>query len=105
MLPEVALIVEVPAESAEASPPALIVATEVVPDAQVTCEVMFCVVPLENVPSAVNWRVRPLAIVGFAGVTAIDVSVGDGAGLPPGIPVGELSQELTAAGPQNRAAN
>ena len=34
----------------------------------------FCVEPSVKVPVAVNCCVRPLAIVGFAGVTAIDVT-------------------------------
>jgi hypothetical protein len=41
--PDVALIVLVPAPTAVANPPALIVAVPVVPDAQVTEEVKFCV--------------------------------------------------------------
>ena len=51
---------------------ALIVATDGVAEAQVTGLVRFCVVPSENVPVAVNCCVRPLAMLGFAGVTAID---------------------------------
>jgi hypothetical protein len=52
--PDVALIVEVPTPAPVASPAALIVAVEVVPDDQVTVEVRFSVVPSLNVPVAVN---------------------------------------------------
>jgi hypothetical protein len=73
--PDVALIVEVPTPAPVASPAALIVAVVVVPEVQVTVEVKFCVVPSLNVPVAVNCCVAPLAIDGFAGVTAIDCNV------------------------------
>ena len=53
-----------------------IVATEVVADAQVTWLVRFGVEPSEKVPVAVNCCVRPLATLGLAGVTAIDVERG-----------------------------
>src|SRR5580698_10102188 len=72
---DVAVIVEVPTPAPVASPAALIVATDVVPEDQVTLDVRFCVVPSLNVPVAVNCCVVPLAIDGFAGVTAIDCSV------------------------------
>jgi hypothetical protein len=55
----------------------LIVATDVVAEAHVTEFVMFCVELSLNVPVAVNCWVLPFAIDGFAGVTAIDTSVGD----------------------------
>jgi hypothetical protein len=72
---DVAVIVEVPTPAPVARPAALIVAVVVVPDDQVTVDVRFCVVPSLNVPVAVNCCVAPLAIDGFAGVTAIDCSV------------------------------
>jgi len=72
---DVAVIVEVPTPAPVASPAALIIATDVVPELQVTLEVRFCVVPSLNVPVAVNCCVAPLTIDGFAGVTAIDCSV------------------------------
>ena len=59
-----------------ASPAELMVATDVFEDAQVTWLVMFCVLLSEYVPVAVNCCVAPVGMVGFAGVTAIDVSVG-----------------------------
>ncbi len=73
--PDVALIVEVPTPAPVARPAVLIVAVVVVPDDQVTVDVRFCVVPSLNVPVAMNCCVAPLAIDGFAGVTAIDCSV------------------------------
>src|ERR1700736_5886859 len=75
MLPLVAEIVEVPTPAAVAKPVLLIVATVVVPEAHTT---LFntCVLPSPNVPVAVNCCVKPLAIVGFKGVTTIDTNVG-----------------------------
>jgi hypothetical protein len=72
---DVAVIVEVPTPAPLASPDALIVAVAVVADDHVTVLVRFCVVPSLNVPVAVNCWVAPLAIEGFAGVTAIDCNV------------------------------
>ena len=73
-LPLVALIVEVPAFTAVASPAALIVATVVVPDAHVAVLVRSCVELSLNVPVAVNCWVFPTEMDGFGGVTAIDES-------------------------------
>src|SRR6202522_2509201 len=73
--PDVALIVEVPTPTPVARPTALIVAVVVVPELHVTVLVKFCVVPSLNVPVAVNCCVAPLAIDGFAGVTAIACNV------------------------------
>jgi hypothetical protein len=72
---DVAVIVEVPTPAALARPAALIVAVVVVPELHVTVLVRFCVVPSLKVPVAVNCCVAPLAIDGFAGVTAIDCNV------------------------------
>src|SRR5262249_57458064 len=72
MPPDVALICDVPVATAVASPAAVMVATEVVAEAQVTEPVRSCVEPSEKVPVAVNCRVCPLATLGLAGVTAID---------------------------------
>src|ERR1035441_1094319 len=74
--PEVALIELVPTDTPLANPPAVMVATPVVADAQVTEAVRSCVLLSLKVPVAVNCRVAPLAIEGLAGVTAIDCSVG-----------------------------
>ena len=76
MLPEVALIVLDPAATAVAKPLALIVATVVVCEVHTAVLVKFCVELSEKVPVAVNCSVAVIAIVGFAGVTAIDTSVG-----------------------------
>src|SRR5271157_4074404 len=71
----VALIFEVPVPTPVARPAVVIVATDVVADAHVTWLVRFAVELSEYVPVAVNCSVRPLAILGLAGVTAIDCNV------------------------------
>ncbi len=53
----------------------MIVATDVVAEAHVTWLVRSCVELSEYVPVAVNCSVRPLAMLGLAGVTAIDSNV------------------------------
>jgi hypothetical protein len=77
MLPLFAEIEEVPAVTPVASPPAVIVATEVVAEAHVTLLVRFCVELSVNVPVAVNCSVAPLATDGLAGVTAMEANVAD----------------------------
>ena len=57
-----------------ASPPAEMVAMAAFADAQVTDAVRLRVLPSEYVPVAVNCCVLPLAIDGFAGVTAIELN-------------------------------
>jgi len=69
----VALIVDVPVPTAVARPALVIVATEVVAEAQVTWLVKICVELSEYVPVAMNCSVSPLATLRFAGVTAIDL--------------------------------
>ena len=69
-------MVALPADTPVANPLALIVATAVLDDVQVTWLVIFCVLPSEYVPVAVNCCVAPAVMVGFAGVTAIELSVG-----------------------------
>lgn len=54
MLPEVAVMTDEPTPMLVARPLAATVATEVVPEDQVTDEVMFCDVPSEYIPVAVN---------------------------------------------------
>ena len=54
----------------------MIVATEVVAEAQVTWLVRSSVELSESVPVAVNCSVSPLATLGSAGVTAIDCRTG-----------------------------
>ena len=73
-LPEVAVIVVEPVASAEARPVMQIVATATFDEVQATVPVRFWVVPSVNVPVAVNCCVRPLAMDGLPGVTAIDVT-------------------------------
>ena len=53
----------------------MIVAAVVFDEAQVTEDVMFCVLLSEYVPVAVNCCVVPLGIEGLAGLTAMDTSV------------------------------
>jgi hypothetical protein len=74
-VPLVAETTDVPAPTPVARPPAEIVAAVSVADAHVTeAETSFVDVSL-YVPVATNCCVVPLAIVGVAGVTAIDTSV------------------------------
>jgi methylglyoxal synthase len=77
--PSVAVMTDDPVFTDDASPalpPAFeMVAVPVVPDVQVTAVVRVCVVMSVYVPVAVNWRVRPFAIDGAAGVTAIETNV------------------------------
>ena len=79
MLPKVAVIVVGPGDAEVAKPfePAalLIVATDLDEEPQVTDVVRFCVVLFEYVPVAVNCCVEPRAILGWTGVTSIEVSV------------------------------
>jgi hypothetical protein len=77
-LPCVALMVVLPAATAVARPAALMIATPLLEEAQLTWLVMFCALPSEYVPVAKNCCVAPGAIVGFAGVTAIDDKVAVG---------------------------
>src|SRR5215467_1839182 len=74
MAPMAALICDVPCATPVARPPALSVATAALEVDQVTDPVTFCVLASVYVPVAVNWRVAPLAMVGLAGVSAIDTS-------------------------------
>lgn len=71
-VPDVTVIVVVPAATDVDKPPALIVATPVSDEAQVDVDVRSCVVLSENVPVATNCCVVPLAMLGFTGVIAMD---------------------------------
>ena len=73
--PRLAVMLLEPAATPVASPAALIVATEVVPDVQVTELVMLALLPSLYVPVAVNCCVAPALIEAAAGVTAIDCNV------------------------------
>ena len=72
MFPERALIVAVPSPVLIAKPEVAMMATEVFEEPQATEAVMFCVLPLLNVPVAVNCRVVSRAMDGFAGVTEME---------------------------------
>jgi hypothetical protein len=74
-VPEVAWMVVDPVPTALASPAVLIVATPAAEELHVAVLVRFCVLASVYVPVAVNCCVLPLAIDGFAGVTAIDTNV------------------------------
>jgi hypothetical protein len=80
MLPRVTLIVEVPTPAPVARPgvlpPLMIVATEVLEEAHVTLAVRVFVLLSLYVPVAANCCVPPVTIVGFTGVTLIDISAG-----------------------------
>jgi len=75
-LPDFAVIVEVPTVTPVATPPVVIVATAGVPEVHVTLPVITAVLLSEYVAVATNAWVRPFAIDGLAGVTAIDANVG-----------------------------
>jgi hypothetical protein len=64
-----------PAATPVAMPLAFTVAIELLAAAQVAAELMFAVEPSLYVAVAVNCSVAPTAMLGVAGVTAIDVSV------------------------------
>jgi len=68
ILPEVAVMVAVPAATAVARPLLLTVAADVLDDLQVTCVVISLVEPSEYVPEAVNCLVLPTGRLGLAGV-------------------------------------
>lgn len=69
--PEVALMVVLPAPTAVAKPETLIAATPGVEDDHVS-EVSNCVLPSSKLPTALNCWVVPSAIVGVAGLTAME---------------------------------
>ena len=77
MPPDVAVIVVVPAATDVASPVVAIVATPTFDELQTADAVKFCVVLSDKVPVALNCWVVPWAILGFAGVTAMESSVKD----------------------------
>src|SRR5580693_700761 len=69
-------MVDEPTPTPFARPALEMVAALAVNEVHVTEPVMFCVLASENVPVAVNCWVAPFVILGLAGVTAIDDSVG-----------------------------
>jgi hypothetical protein len=82
-LPEMAVMVEVPAATPVARPLPLSVATEGLDEVQLTCVVISWLVPSEYVPVAVNCLATPAGMLGLRGVTAIETSVGVGDPPPP----------------------
>jgi len=76
IVPDVAVTRGLPIAAAVASPEPLIVARVVSEEVQVAEEVMSAVLPSLNVPVALNCAVFPACTLGFAGVNAIDTSVG-----------------------------
>jgi len=93
--PDAAVIVVVPDATDVASPceaaALLIVATPVLEELHTTDAVRFWVVLSEYVPVAVNCWFVPLAIAGFAGVTAIETRV---AGLTVRVVVPDTAPEV-----------
>ena len=75
-------IVVVPADTPLARPAAVIVATAGLDEIHVAWLVIFSVLPSEYVPVAANGCEVPVRRVGFAGVTAMDVSVRAGPAAP-----------------------
>ena len=69
---------EEPIATARASPVLEMVATDGVADAQVTWLVRISVELSEKVPVAVNCWAAPMGMLGLAGVTSIEWSVGGG---------------------------
>ena len=76
MPPEAAVISELPTVKAVATPLALMEATAPLPEFQVAELVRSWVLLSVKVPVAVNDCVKPLAIEGLAGVTAMETNVG-----------------------------
>ena len=97
MLPDVAVIVVVPAATEVAFPLEPMVATDVVDELHVTDVVRSCVVLSEKVPVAVNcWDVKT-AMLGLVGVTAMDTSAFGAGLLPPPPPHPAKSTVMKAA--------
>ncbi len=73
---DVAVTRGLPIAAAMASPEPLIEARVVSEEVHVAEEVMSAVLPSVNVPVALNCAVFPAVTLGFAGINAIDTSVG-----------------------------
>jgi hypothetical protein len=73
--PIAAVILVMPTVNVVAKPALPIDATPVTDELHVAVLVRFVVLESVYVPVAVNWSVKPLAIEGLAGTTAIDTSV------------------------------
>jgi len=78
LVPEVAVMVVVPAPTAVARPLLLTVATAALDELQVTTVVISRLVPSENMPAAANCEVAPAGVLGLEGVTDMKTSVTPG---------------------------
>jgi hypothetical protein len=72
--PDAALMTVGPDAEAVANPAALIVATDVTDEVQVTALVTSALLPFVKWPVAVNCTEVPMAVEGFAGVTTMELS-------------------------------
>ena len=72
--PELAVMIDEPVARVDARPALVIVATALAAEVHSTEDVKSSVEPSVKVPVAVNWSVKPLAILGSFGVMAIDVT-------------------------------
>jgi len=95
--PEVAVMVEEPGAMAVANPAALMVATPVVDELQVTDAVRSRTLPFEKLPMALNCRVVPGAMLALAGDTAMDVRVTGGVSVPPPHPARKTTRRRAVA--------
>ncbi len=77
ILPEVAVMMAVPAAMAVAKPPLVTVATDGLDELQVTCVVKSRLVPSEYVPTAANCGVNLKGMVRLAGVTDMEDKVAE----------------------------
>lgn len=95
--PRVAVMTVEPPERDEAVPPALIAAIPVLDDSHVTSWVTSRVVLFDSVPVAANCCVAPTTMAGFAGVTAMDVTVAVVSLVEPEIPAKDALMMLSPA--------
>ena len=77
IIPEVAVMVAVPAATAVARPLPLTVATDGLEELQVTCVVTSRLVPSEYAPEAANCWVTPTGMLGLTGVTEMEDRVAE----------------------------
>jgi len=74
ILPEVAVMIVVPAATVVTRPLLLTVAADALDELQATCVVISRLVPLPYMPEAANWLVAPDGRLGLAGVTDMETS-------------------------------
>jgi hypothetical protein len=77
IIPEVAVMVAVPAATAVTKPVLLTVATDELEELQVTCVVTSRPVPSEYKPEAANCWVTPTGMLGLTGVTDMEDRVAE----------------------------